>query len=446
MATQTPYFGLTKSGGTEAALIGVYNNNMDIIDLEIWQSMVRAAINLAPIYDETAAYVEGSYCTLLETIQQTVTGFHLYKCTTDTTDPAGTFDPNSWSEVDITSEMGHGGGGGGGHIYLDNSGNVMTQRTKAKFEGAYTTDNGTNDITNVAVMRTMKAMEYAQLTEAEKQGIIYVDDETTGTDDKFQPVIYSTEEREIGVWTDGKPLYEKTYVFDIDDLVNGTISSSLMDGQFILDQLSYDMLEMVDAFFTNIGGQNSVKSNPVNYANGDTYVRANIQYESNVQKYIIYFKLTYSVANLYSDRDYLKFYFKIRYTKTPDTAGSGQWTPQGAPTVHYSTTEQLVRTYHGEPLYQKDIEIPLENVTTMQTFTPSDTDIGTGSRIQVVIDAAFENSGGQRLRQSTWYGNNYWTYMTTSQGNILVKKETTDPNWVTGVKLIMTVQYTKASS
>ena len=416
MATQTPYFGLTKSGGTEAALIGVYNNNMDIIDLEIWQSMVRAAINLAPIYDETAAYVEGDYCTLLETIQQTVTGFHLYKCTTDTTDPAGTFDPNSWSEVDITSEMGHGGGGGGGHIYLDNSGNVMTQRTKAKFEGAYTTDDGTNDITNVAVMRTMKASEYAQLTEAEKQGIIFVDDETTGTDDKFQPVIYSLEEREIGVWTDGKPLYQKTLTFTTSS------SSGWTDVQHRISNIDeiIDIQGVLDGYTagTNAGGG-------IAFAGNSTYISA-----------------FNNVSTLYNK----SVKVTVQYTKTTDTAGSGQWTPQGVPTVHYSTTEQLIGTYHGEPLYQKDLIIPLENVTTMQTFTPSDTGIGTGSRIQVVIDAAFENSGGQRLRQSAWYGNDYWTYMTTSQGNILVKKETTDPNWTTGVKLIMTVQYTKESS
>lgn len=175
---------------------------------------------------------------------------------------------------------------------------------------------------------------------------------------KLQPVIYSTEEREVGVWTDGRPLYQKTYVFDIDDLVNGTISSSLMDGQFILDQLSYGMLEMVDAFFTNIGGQNSVKSNPANYANGDTYVRANIQYESNAQKYIIYFKLTYSVANLYSDRDYLKFYFRIQYTKTTDQPGSGTWTPDGAYAHHYSTDEKVIGTWvDGSTLYEKTYDL-----------------------------------------------------------------------------------------
>lgn len=414
MATQTPYFGLTKSGGTEAALIGVYNNNMDIIDLEIWQSMVRAAINLAPIYDETEAYVEGDYCTLLETIQQTVTGFHLYKCTTDTTDPAGTFDPNSWSEVDITSEMGHGGGGGGGHIYLDNSGNVMTQRTKAKFEGAYTTDDGTNDITNVAVMRSMHHADFEQLSDAEKQGIIFVDDETGAVEDKFQPVIYSTEEREIGVWTNGKPLYQKTWDFGSDISISNS-SFGTISGLSIPN---------VETFVNSVG----IKSS------GDYQGSILLFYDSSSDT--IKGQTARNSASLVQ-------YLTVQYTKSTDTAGSGQWTPQGVPAVHYSTDEQLVGTYHGEPLYQKDIDISLADSSDMQTFAPGTLGIGP---IKVIIDAYFENSGGQQLRMSRWYGNDYWSYIVGSNGGIMIKRNTSDPNWTTGVHFVATVQYTKASS
>lgn len=418
MATQTPYFGLTKSGGTEAALIGVYNNNMDIIDLEIWQSMVRAAINLAPIYDETEAYVEGDYCTLLETVQQTVTGFHLYKCTTDTPDPAGTFDTNSWSEVDITSEMGHGGGGtGGGHIYLDNSGTIMTQRTKAKFEGAYTTDNGTNDITNVAIMRTMHQADFEQLSDAEKQGIIYVDDETTGTDDKFQPVIYSLEEREIGVWTDGRPLYQKTFT-GLSVPTNGInwVHISTID--------TTDWGEIIDC--------------KIYRTNNDKYASIPIAeytgYVSGISD------LAVSVVS--SDFNATITMVTVQYTKTTDTAGSGEWTPQGVPAVHYSTTEHIVGTYEGETLYEKNIDITLADSSDMQTFAPSTLGIGP---VKVVVDAYFKNSGSQQLRLSSWYGNDYWSYIIGNNGGIMIKRNTSDANWTTGVHFIATIQYTKAS-
>ena len=43
--------------------------------------------------------------------------------------------------------------------------------------------------------------------------ITYYITDTNGNEDQFQPVIYSLEEREIGVWTDGKPLYQKTYIY-----------------------------------------------------------------------------------------------------------------------------------------------------------------------------------------------------------------------------------------
>lgn len=425
MATQTPYFGLTKSGGTEAALIGVYNNNMDIIDLEIWQSMVRAAINLAPIYDETAAYVEGNYCTLLETVQQTVTGFHLYKCITDTTDPAGTFDPSSWSEVDITSEMGHGGGGGGGHTYIGNDGSTaMIQRDNAQFVGAYMEDDSSNDITKVNVMRSMHHADFEQLSDAEKKGIIFVDDETGAVEDKFQPVIYSEDEREIGVWVDGKPLYEKTV--EINNIAFDNDWHTVAHGISNID-------EVISCTGIMFGSDGEFFNLPQYRANSSQGITFGIQGSSS--EYIGY------VNNWYDSPD--KIYATIQYTKTTDQAGSGQWTPQGVPAVHYSTTEQLVGTYHGEPLYQKDIDIPLADSSDMQTFAPGTLGIGP---VKVVVDAYFKNSGSQQLRMSRWYGNGYWSYIVGSNGGIMIKRNTSDANWTTGVHFVATVQYTKESS
>ena len=48
-----------------------------------------------------------------------------------------------------------------------------------------------------------------------------------------------------------------------------------------------------------------------------------------------------------------KIVITVQYTKTTDTAGSGVWTPQGVPAVHYSTEEQVIGTWLGETLYQK---------------------------------------------------------------------------------------------
>ena len=54
--------------------------------------------------------------------------------------------------------------------------------------------------------------EYQELTEEEKNnGTNYyiTDVNSDGMDGRFQPVMYSTKERVIGVWTNGKPLYER---------------------------------------------------------------------------------------------------------------------------------------------------------------------------------------------------------------------------------------------
>ena len=50
-------------------------------------------------------------------------------------------------------------------------------------------------------------------------------------------------------------------------------------------------------------------------------------------------------------------WFHLKKTKTTDVAGSGTWTPQGVPTVHYSTDEQVIGTWLGETLYQKTLHI-----------------------------------------------------------------------------------------
>ena len=68
-----------------------------------------------------------------------------------------------------------------------------------------------------------------------------------------------------------------------------------------------------------------------------------------------------SVANVWVGVDYFSpstlniIIITLQYTKTTDVAGSGSWTPQGVPTHHYSTDEQVVGTYLGETLYEKII-------------------------------------------------------------------------------------------
>ena len=53
---------------------------------------------------------------------------------------------------------------------------------------------------------------------------VYMITDVNGDGSQFQPVIYSEDEREIGVWVDGKPLYEKTFY-----LASGSLSTGTLD-------------------------------------------------------------------------------------------------------------------------------------------------------------------------------------------------------------------------
>lgn len=345
MPTNTTYYSLNKPLGTENVNIGLLNANSDIIDTEMNRNRLRGAVNLAEIYDSTASYAEGDYCTYL-----TADGYKLYKCLSATT---GAFDSTAWSETDIVSNLGSGGGGaGGGHEILDDGGTTLTQRDKMQFVGAYSEDNATDRITEVNVMRTMTRAEYEALPSAEKQGLIYVKDETTGTDDKFQPVIYSTEEREIGVWTDGKPLYQKT-----EHIVLSTPVEPGRETDITLPSGDIDTFAIISIIGGFIGVLPGTEITTFEYFYFDT--NANAAYATTIRKaerglIKIFTGSNYGYFAGAADNRFSEFYVTRQYTKTTDTAGSGEWTPQGVPAVHYSTDEQVIGTWiDGSILYER---------------------------------------------------------------------------------------------
>lgn len=225
--------------------------------------------------------------------------------------------------------------GSGGHTIVDNDGTSLAQRTKLQFLGAYSEDNSTDDTTEVNVVREMTKAEFDLLSAAEKTGLINITDITGGNDDRFQPVIYSTEEREIGVWTDGKPLYEKTIY--VDSFPNNTSKnlSTPTNLELLVDSFGFMKSKTLTGYCRTLpfaaGGTNDVR---VDTNEGTLRV------------------VTFSDWSSYEG------YITIRYTKSTDTAGSGQWTPQGVPAVHYSTDEQVVGTWiDGSTLYEKTYHI-----------------------------------------------------------------------------------------
>jgi len=146
-----------------------------------------------------------------------------------------------------------------------------------------------------------------------------------------KPEICSLTEREIGVWTDGKPLYEKSYT--------GTISSTQ---QTIEDfgQTTITMVSGVGMVAKTTGSQMAFGMLP-----SATNWQSGLHITSNTLKLFTTNEVnggTYRIT--------------IRYTKNADTAGSGTWTSQGVPAVHYSTSEQVVGTWiDGGTIYEKTI-------------------------------------------------------------------------------------------
>jgi hypothetical protein len=179
----------------------------------------------------------------------------------------------------------------------------------------------------------------------------------------LQPVIYSEEEREIGVWIDGKPLYQKTII--------GTVSNN---PEIFFVGEDYDVDEYIHVFgkLKSINSADEFEFIETGYVNVNNY--AGFYNSGGTRKNL---KLYYNTDSYHIGSTY---YITIQYTKTTDTAGSGKWTPQGVPAVHYSTDEQVVGTWiDGSPVYEKtyiktmtsgttDCDFPFTDITDYKTI------------------------------------------------------------------------------
>lgn len=151
---------------------------------------------------------------------------------------------------------------------------------------------------------------------------------TQGTNGIFAPVIYSDNERLIGIWRDNKPLYQKTFVLPTPVSVSysswDNMGVSVTNGENIIICLGI----ATDGTCTPL----------MAYFNSDTLMCQSPR----------------NGAPSYSTQ-----YITIQYTKTTDAPGSGNWNTDGVPTVHYSTAEQVIGTWiDGKPLYQITVDVP----------------------------------------------------------------------------------------
>lgn len=237
-----------------------------------------------------------------------------------------------------------------------------------------------------------------------------------------QPEIYSTEERVVGCWTDGKPLYQKTI----------TLSS----GVTVAD--SWTTI-YTDALIGTIG--QLVK---VLYDNMDNYgTNGVMNYKPNGNNLQAVYPITGGLNVLSGAK------FTLWYTKTADTAGSGPWTPSGVPAIHYSTDEHVIGTWiDGSTLYEK----------TIQTTSPSSrTDSEVADLTSLNIDILVDLKGVINSTTVNQFVPIFWSYPADSFSNSLfsatyyaktekkLRQVTAQAAYQSSTEYI-TIQYTKSSS
>lgn len=162
---------------------------------------------------------------------------------------------------------------------------------------------------------------------------------------------YSTDEKVIGRWIDGKPLYQKTW--QISSPNNDWTPTRMSDWDI------FDVAFVISTF--GIRANNSFISIPY-YESANNFATVPMIYRSpgSADTYV-YFKIgsnNFNVATLI---------ITIQYTKSTDSATT---TIETKPT-HYSTDEQMVGTWiDGKPLYQRTVIYPNSiTVSTTQTWT-----------------------------------------------------------------------------
>lgn len=139
----------------------------------------------------------------------------------------------------------------------------------------------------------------------------------------YLPALYSEEEREVGVWTDGKPLYQKTWTGLNINVTNDWTSTGITIS---------DIDDIILTTGTRIDTQCTLSLNAVIQSGGV------IKISKDTTGYTGVNSLT------------------LQYTKTTDQPGSGKYLPDGQLAHHYSTSEKVVGTWiDGSTIYERTI-------------------------------------------------------------------------------------------
>ena len=156
----------------------------------------------------------------------------------------------------------------------------------------------------------------------------------------YLPAIYSEEEHEVGVWLDGKPLYQRT--------IQGNSQITTAGNEVQIAHNISDIDKVIDFW----GGLSFTTSGTYQQnRNQDPLYFAPYQVDTTYTRWKI--GSTWAGSSGTSSR----YRITIQYTKTTDQPGSGTWTPEGQFSHHYSLSEQIIGTWvDGNTLYE--ISVP----------------------------------------------------------------------------------------
>ena len=234
----------------------------------------------------------------------------------------------------------------------------------------------------------------------------------------FTPVIYSTEEREVGVWKDNKPLYQKTF--------SVTINST----DYIID-LSSLSVEQITTYIGYINHVDGTWNLHFPYYDSDRYYSVG-EYNNNTKELHIA-----SSGNMVTQYPYVTF--TIQYTKTTDVVGSGSYNTLGVPNVHYTTDEQVIGTWvGGKPLYQKTLAIHNSSVVDSdRTITTIDSTF----RVKNWEAFAIENGVNYKIPYVAGSGNASFFFRENGNVEFTIRNTT----FAAGSDFYITIEYTKTT-
>jgi hypothetical protein len=225
--------------------------------------------------------------------------------------------------------------------------------------------NGTSvvDVNKIAQITSYKELTQSQYdglpNSKYTDGVLYcIKDDGIVEGDKYAPVIYSLAEREVGVWTDGKPMYAKT--IHVTNLPSSTSTSGV---NYPHNISNIDTICTYDAV--------------ARWSNGQATHLNHSVFTAGAQNSSITIVLSKTDINIVVgiDRSSMNADVTIYYTKTTDVPGSGSWGTDGVPMVHYSTDEKVIGTWiDGKTLYERTFTFSSALSIPSNTWTLTDID------------------------------------------------------------------------